>query len=84
MKPQHNFNRGEIALTLMSESAEALFGRKPMTRSAPDIQILRKSSQSLEFVHVSRKVIAWETLAYTALGLGALGGTFAAFLNARF
>jgi hypothetical protein len=85
MKPQHNFSRGEVTLTLIPENAEALFGRRPMTRPAPYIQIFRKSSQqSLEFLRVSHRVTAWETLAYTALGVGAIGGTVAAFLNARF
>jgi hypothetical protein len=85
MKPQHNFNRGEVSLTLMSESAEALFGRRPTTQPAPYIKVFGKSSkQSLEFVRVSRQVTAWETVAYAALGLSALGGTVAAFLNARF
>jgi len=71
----------------MPESAEAFFGRRRITRLRPTpyIQVCQKpSQQSLEFVRVSRRVTTWETVAYTAMGVAALGGAVAAFLNARF
>ena len=82
MKPQENFTRAQVALTLGAGHAEVLFDRRfKRRRPSPDIRIVR-SDANLEFLRVSREVGSAEGWAYAALGACALPAIVAAFVRA--
>jgi hypothetical protein len=81
MKPQENFTRAQVALTLGAGHTKVLFDRRFNTRPTPNIRIVRNDA-NLEFLRVSREVGTAEGWAYAALGACALPAIVAAFARA--
>jgi len=81
MKPQENFARAQVALSLGAGQTKVLFGRSCNTRPTSHIRIVR-SDAHLEFLRVSREEGTAEGWAYAALGACALPAIIAAFARA--
>ena len=80
MKPQQNFTRIEVAITLLPENTDLFFGRSFSGRPAPNLRIVR-AENNLEFLRVSKQLAASESWVYAVLGGCALSAIIAAFLR---